>query len=162
MLLGSFKVGKDSWFLNFWFFGHYHWVFAICNFSFSGSVCKLGQCVTFLIYCVCCPNVMAWTWPTFEHCLTCPSMASLDDKLLGVMCKECFGLSIDLFTLINVGQHVYSGRGPCSILPSVLTNFANCDNLHAYWAIFFFFCVSKMSQWYLVFFRYICMVFIVN
>ena len=49
-------------------------------------MCKLGQCVTFLMYCVHCPSVMAWTWHTFEHCMTCPCMTSLDDEQPGVMC----------------------------------------------------------------------------
>ena len=176
-----------------------------------------------------------------------PYMTSLDNELPGVMYVECFGLSIDLFTLINLGHHVYSGRGLCSILPSMLINFDNYDNLHAipgnflvaiciyclvmisiersktaqrsaleiqgkfslrknavwdkiqfenfsWWSENFFFelnfvldCIclglnfvsdyilqlyftcnlliffaSKMSQWHLVFLRYICMVFIVN
>ena len=58
-------------------------------------------------------------------------MASLNDKQPGVMCEECFGLSIDLFTFINLGHNVYSGRGPCSILPSMLIHYDNYGNFHA-------------------------------
>ena len=63
--------------------------------------------------------------------MTCPYVASLDDEQPGVMCEECVGLSIDLFTFINLGHHVYSSRGPCSILPSMLIDYDNYGNFHA-------------------------------
>ena len=78
--------------------------------------------------------------------MTYPCMASLDDEQPGVMCEECFGLSIDLFTFINLGHHVYSGRGPCSILPSMLIDYDNYGNFHAILGNFLQFFVSKMSQ----------------
>ena len=57
-------------------------------------------------------------------------MASLDEKQPGVMCEECFGLSIDLFTFINLGHNVYHARGPYSILPSMLIHYDNYGNFH--------------------------------
>ena len=85
---------------------------------------------------------MLWLETSFEHCIKCPCMAELDE-LPGVMYEKCFRLSIDLLTFINLGHYVYSGRGPCNILPSMLIKFGNYDNLYA---ILSTFCIQNVTM----------------
>ena len=78
--------------------------------------------------------------------MTCPSMASLDNELPGAMYEEYFGLSIDLFTLLNLCHHVYSRRDSCSILSSRSMSSDDYDNLHAVLGNFLVFLSDVKNQ----------------